>query len=88
MSYHTTFYTTLAKSVYNIWVLWARIRTHNPKVIGSNPIPATKHLKGLIALCVKPFFILAMDDPAVFKTQEHAYRTWQQTTPSIAPGVV
>jgi len=67
---------------------YANPLTHNPKVIGSNPIPATKHLKGLIALCVKPFFILAMDDPAVFKTQEHAYRTWQQTTTSIAPRVV
>ena len=41
MSDHTTFYTTLAKSVYNIWVKWARIRTHNPKVVGSNPAPAT-----------------------------------------------
>jgi hypothetical protein len=42
MSDHTTFYTTLAKSVYNIYGLWARIRTHNPKVTGSNPVPATK----------------------------------------------
>jgi len=33
----------LAKSVYNIWVLWARIRTHNPKVVGSNPAPATNN---------------------------------------------
>ena len=70
------------------WSSLAARRAHNPKVIGSNPIPATKHLKGLIALCVKPFFILAMDRPAVFKTQEQAQRTWQQTTPSIALGVV
>ena len=46
MSDHTTFYTTLAKSVYTIWVLWARIRTHNPKVVGSNPAPATIYHKG------------------------------------------
>jgi hypothetical protein len=38
------------------WSSLAARRAHNPKVIGSNPIPATKHLKGLIALCVKPFF--------------------------------
>ena len=31
---------------------------HNPKVIGSNPIPATKYLKGFKAIIVlKPFFI-------------------------------
>ena len=56
------------------WSSLAARRAHNPKVIGSNPIPATKFIEGLIALCVKPFFILAMDRPAVFKTQEHALR--------------
>ena len=41
MSDHTTIYTTLAKNVYTVGFKWARIRTHNPKVVGSNPAPAT-----------------------------------------------
>ena len=40
------------------WSSLAARRAHNPKVIGSNPIPATKHLKGFKAIMsLKPFFI-------------------------------
>ena len=49
------------------WSSLAARRAHNPKVIGSNPIPATKHLKGLIALCVKPFFIFRNGLPCCFE---------------------
>jgi len=41
MNDHTTFYTTLAKNVYTVWFISECKRTHNPKVVGSNPAPAT-----------------------------------------------
>ena len=33
-------------------------RAHNPKVIGSNPVPATNKIKGLEATASKPFSVL------------------------------
>jgi len=37
--------------LYNISIIWDLFRgdlmSHNPKVVGSNPAPATKFLKGL-----------------------------------------
>lgn len=38
---HATFYTTLAKNVCNMWFKCEHIRTLNPKVVVSNPAPAT-----------------------------------------------
>jgi hypothetical protein len=34
-------------------------QTHNPKVVGSNPSPATKHIKDLWLFAVSPFFVIA-----------------------------
>ena len=31
-------------------------RAHNPKVIGSNPVPATNKIKGLEVITSKPFY--------------------------------
>ena len=33
-------------------------RAHNPKVIGSNPVPATNKIKGLEGTTSKPFLVL------------------------------
>ncbi len=50
--------------VYNLlltdagWSSLAARRAHNPKVTGSNPVPATKHIKGL-QRC-RPFVFLAL----------------------------
>ena len=38
------------------WSSLAARRAHNPKVIGSNPIPATKYCKSLKHFCLKLFF--------------------------------
>jgi hypothetical protein len=40
------------------WSSLAARRAHNPKVIGSNPIPATKYLMGLMYFCFRPSFFL------------------------------
>ena len=56
---HTTFYTTMANKSYNIWLYWASNRTHNPKVVGSNPAPATSFYKALKAIMsLRPFWFL------------------------------
>ncbi len=39
------------------WSSLAARRAHNPKVIGSNPIPATKYSKSLTAIASSSFFI-------------------------------
>ncbi len=49
------------------WSSLAARRAHNPKVIGSNPIPATKYPKSLTAFASSSFFIETFD---VFVMQE------------------
>jgi hypothetical protein len=39
------------------WSSLAARRAHNPKVIGSNPVPATKYLKPLIFIEISGFVI-------------------------------
>ena len=36
------------------------LQTHNPKVRGSNPLPATKYIKDLQHFVVSPFFMLGV----------------------------
>ena len=42
------------QNIYNILIIKPRSKTHNPKVRGSNPLPATNKDRGL-QRC-KPFF--------------------------------
>jgi hypothetical protein len=40
------------------WSSLVARRAHNPKVVGSNPAPATRKFKGLEAIASEPFFFL------------------------------
>jgi hypothetical protein len=39
------------------WSSLVARRAHNPKVTGSNPVPATNDYKGLAALAINPFVL-------------------------------
>jgi hypothetical protein len=39
------------------WSSLVARRAHNPKVIGSNPVPATTNIKGLQLITVAPFYL-------------------------------